>query len=112
MSREKRLDDVGCDKMIAETMTRFLAACETLVQLQERVTALEKLQDNLGDVSVRSLALATMPTVIDGTPLFQIGSGAPTDFPRMVGQFYYDKTNSYLYVAVTLTGSSSDWKKV
>lgn len=96
--------------LLGEVQERVL--CEAFGSFEARVSSLEKSYGVFGTLSAAIGNFRDVPNV-GGGPMVVIKEGSPTsaDDPYFVGQLYFDKTNSELYVA-TSTASYSFWRKV
>ena len=81
---------------------------EAIAWLSARISALESLIDNAGDLKANSIDTKYLPKVC-GYPLVIKGAGAPTVTPRFVGQRYHNTTDRKVYEAMAVTNSISDW---
>ena len=81
---------------------------EGVAWLSARISALESLIDNAGDLKANSIDTKYLPKVC-GYPLVIKGAGAPTVTPRFVGQRYHNTTDRKVYEAMAVTNSISDW---
>ena len=92
---------------LAERDARIEALEEKEGQHAADVEALIAAKETLGEVSMVSCDMQTLPT-INGKPLHQIASGTPTMAPDLPGQLYFDTTNKKLYGAFGVD-SVSNW---
>ena len=77
---------------------------------------LDPIGANNGDIYYNgtSYALRVYDTATSSwisVPGVKSGAGAPSTTPSYIGQYYFDTTNTILYVSINTT-ASTDWKKV
>lgn len=101
----------GIYAAVAEGNTNDLILTEAEAYLNSRIDALVAIIDKFGEAEGERVSCRYMPKVANGEMIIS-GSGAPTETPRFVGQFYVDTTTPALYCAKAVTDSTADWFQV
>lgn len=89
----------------------FIVVSEALCQLRAEISSLREAISNLGNANAVSYD-CDMGYLVCGQKTFDVVDGAPTEIPRSVGLFRFDKTTKTLYVSDELTNSTKDWKMI
>lgn len=84
---------------------------EALCQLHAEISSLREALSNLGEANAVSYD-CDKGYMVCGQKVFDVVEGAPTEIPRSVGLFRFDKTTKTLYVSDELTNSTKDWKMI
>jgi hypothetical protein len=98
------------DKTVLETTEEV--AAQSLVELKERIDALEELikQGILNNIIIKTLSVETFQ--MDGASLILTGADAPTVIPDFIGQFYIKTTATTACYQSTGTTAVGDWKQI
>lgn len=89
----------------------FRVVSEALCQLRAEISSLREALANLGNANAVSYD-CDMGYLVCGQKTFDVVEGAPTEIPRSVGLFRFDKTTKTLYVSDELTNLTKDWKMI
>lgn len=98
------------DKTVLETTEEVTA--QSLVELKERIDALEELikQGILNNIIIKTLSVENFQ--MDGASLILTGADAPAVTPDFIGQFYIKTTATTACYQSTGTTAVGDWKQI
>lgn len=86
--------------------------CEVVGSMNARIDGIEDFIKNMGDIDVAHINCAAAPTVC-GQPWLFVETDEPAGPAGFIGQLWYDRINTHLYIATSTSGSvSTQWKLI